>query len=170
MADEPPKSALHEIARLLTAKGVEFLVIGGQAETLFGSPRVTFDIDLCYRRTAGNLERLAAALKVLKPTLRGAPPDLPFQIDARALALGSNFTFRTTFGALDLLGWVEPIGGYEDLVQHAEEYPLGDIVVQTISLEDLIRVKEHIRRPKDRDSLFQLQAIKQIRAERKPPK
>ncbi len=43
--------------------------------------------------------------------------------------------------------------------------PTRDLTVQTISLEDLIRVKEHIRRPKDRDSLFQLQAIKQIRAE-----
>lgn len=36
-------------------------------------------------------------------------------------------------------------------------------MVRTISLADLIRVKEHIRRPKDRDSLFQLHAIKQIR-------
>jgi hypothetical protein len=32
-------------------------------------------------------------------------------------------------------------------------------------LDDLIRVKEHIRRSKDNDSLFQLKAIKQIRNE-----
>lgn len=50
-------------------------------------------------------------------------------------------------------------------MQHCETYPLGNLHVQTISLDDLIRVKEHIRRPKDRDSLFQLQAIKRLREE-----
>lgn len=109
------------------------------------------------------MERLAAALIELKPTLRGVPPGLPFQIDAKSLALGSNFTFDTPFGALDLLGWVEPIGDYDAIVPHAEIYRLSDLELRTISLDDLIRVKEHIRRPKDRDSLFQLKAIKQIR-------
>ena len=86
------------------------MVIGGQAATLLGSPLPTFDIDLCYRRTAENLEHLAAALKELHPTLRGAPPDLPFRLDGRSLALGCNFTFNTDVGPLDLLGWVEPFG------------------------------------------------------------
>jgi predicted nucleotidyltransferase len=168
MGDSPDKSQLQQISNLLVAHGVEFLVIGGQAETLFGSARVTFDTDLCYRRTAENLQKLAAALRELKPTLRGAPPDLPFVIDARSLALGNNFTFSTRFGSLDLLGWVEPLGGYEELSKNAETYPVGNLQLRTISLEDLIQVKEHIRRPKDRDSLFQLKAIQQIRGERKP--
>ena len=167
MDDRPEKSQLQQIAELLVAYGVEFLVIGGQAETLFGSARVTFDTDLCYRRTAENLEKLAAALRDLKPTLRGAPPDLPFVIDARSLSLGNNFTFVTRFGSLDLLGWVEPLGGYDDLLRNAEVYPVGDLQLRTISLEDLIKVKEHIRRTKDRDSLFQLRAIQQVRNERK---
>lgn len=110
MADDTEKSSLQQISERFAAHGVEFIIIGGQAEALFGSPRVTFDVDLCYRRTAENLERLAGALRELKPSLRGAPPDLPFQLDARALALGSNSMFRTISGSLDLLGWVEPIG------------------------------------------------------------
>jgi len=36
---------------LLADAGVEFMVIGGQAEALMGSARVTYDVDLCYRRT-----------------------------------------------------------------------------------------------------------------------
>ena len=71
-------------------------------------------------------------------------------------------------GPLDLLGWVEPIGDYDALVAHAEVYQLGAIEVRTIALDDLIRVKEHIRRPKDRDSLFQLKAIKRLREEGDP--
>jgi predicted nucleotidyltransferase len=97
--------------------------------------------------------------------LRGAPPDLPIQLDARALGLGSNFTFSTSMAPLDLLSWVEPIGNYEALIDHAETYQLGALQVRTISLEDLIRVKEHIRRPKDRESLFQLKAIERLRME-----
>ena len=46
---------------MLAEHGVEFIVVGGQAEALMGSARVTYDVDLCYRRTPQNLERLATA-------------------------------------------------------------------------------------------------------------
>ncbi len=45
------KSDLRKIAEVMLHHGVEFIVIGGQAETLMGSPRVTLDVDLCYRRS-----------------------------------------------------------------------------------------------------------------------
>jgi predicted nucleotidyltransferase len=40
---------------------------------------------------------------------------------------------------------------------------LDGILVKTIGLEDLIRVKKHIRRPKDQESLLQLLAIRKAR-------
>jgi hypothetical protein len=46
---------LERIAETMLRHDVEFIVIGGQAECLFGSPRLTFDVDLCYRRTPANL-------------------------------------------------------------------------------------------------------------------
>lgn len=159
----PPRSDLEKIAAILLRHGVDFLVVGGQAEVLMGSPRVTYDTDLCYRRDRQNLERLAEALKELKPSLRGAPADLPFVLDAKALALGSNYTFQTTMGPLDLLGWIEPLGTYESLLPDCETYPLTELTVRTIGLNDLIRVKEHIARPKDRESLLQLLAIRRLR-------
>ena len=84
MADNTEKSPLEQAVEMLAKHDVEFIVIGGQAETLFGSPRITYDIDFCYRRTRENLERLARALPDFHPKLRGVPPDLPFIIDARA--------------------------------------------------------------------------------------
>ena len=77
MADDsenrtPEPSDLAKIAEVLQRYQVEFLVIGGQAEILMGSPRVTFDTDLCYRRSQQNLERLADAIAELRPALRGA--------------------------------------------------------------------------------------------------
>lgn len=168
MASEAEKTLLERFAEVLAAHGVEFIVIGGQAENLHGSPRVTYDVDLCYRRTKDNLERLAKALPELKPTLRGAPADLPFRIDARSLALGSNFTFATPLGDLDLLGYVEPLGGYDELARQAVSYRLDRLSVLAISVDDLIRVKEHIKRPKDQESLLQLRAIQREQARSTP--
>jgi hypothetical protein len=132
MSDASAKSTLERIARVLADHQVEFLVVGGQAEYIFGGHRPTFDVDLCYRRTPENLQRLATALVPLKPMLRNAPPDLPFRADARALEMGNSFTFRTAAGDLDLLGYVEPIGTYEQLIARAETYDLGGLNVRTI--------------------------------------
>src|SRR5215831_6464135 len=72
MSEETEKSTLERIAEILISEGVEFIVVGGQAEWLFGSPRATFDVDLCYRRTKENLKRLAQALRKIRPSLRNA--------------------------------------------------------------------------------------------------
>jgi hypothetical protein len=130
---------------------------------LHGSPIPTYDVDLSYRRSSENLQRLAAALKTLKPTLRGAPPDLPFILDAQSLALGSNFTFDTSLGPLDLLGWVEPLGAYDDFVSRVETMNVGGMAIKVLSLDDLIVIKRHLGRPKDKAVLVQLEAIQRLR-------
>jgi hypothetical protein len=98
-------------------------------------------------------------------TLRGAPPGLPFIMDARTLEQGSNFTFDTPWIGFDILGHVEPLGGYDQLLPRSEREIVGTKALLMISLDDLIRVKEHIKRAKDGESLMQLLAIKRIREE-----
>lgn len=51
MDESTEKPRLLRIAEQLKRHGVEFMVIGGQAAVLLGSPLPTFDVDLCYRRT-----------------------------------------------------------------------------------------------------------------------
>jgi predicted nucleotidyltransferase len=161
-ADDTGKPALVRIAEHLQRHGVEFLVIGGQAAALFGSPHPTYDVDLCYRRAPENLRRLADALRELHPTLRGAPHDVPFRLDARSLSIGQNFTFDTDLGPLDLLGWVEPLGSYEEIAPRATRIRLETTEVLVASLDDLIRIKRHIGRPKDKLDLLQLEAIRAL--------
>jgi predicted nucleotidyltransferase len=164
LAETPEASPLERFCTLLADGGVEFMVVGGQAEALMGSARVTYDVDLCYRRTPENLRRLAAALGTLRLTLRGAPPELKFRLDAQALALGSNFTFEVDGEyALDLLAYLEPVGTYEDLFPGVQTVAMRDRRILVIGLDDLIRIKRHLGRPKDRESLLQLEAIKRIR-------
>ena len=131
-------------------------MLGGQAAVLYGLPLPTYDIDLCYRRTAQNLAHLATALEEIHPTLRGAPPDLPFRLDAQSLALGAHFDFNTDLGPLDLLGWVEPFGTFDELIGRAEMIDLETCCVPVIHLDDSIAIKRHINRSKDQVTLLQL--------------
>lgn len=136
--------------RALTDHGVRFVLVGGLAGRVHGSPTVTNDTDVCYARDADNLERLASALQGLGARLRGVDDDLPFVPDARTLAAGCNFTFTTSAGALDILGLPSGTGGYEDLAAGAERLDLGDgLVVDVVALDDLIRMKRAAGRRKD---------------------
>ena len=165
MSNESLSAPLEGIAALLIAHGVEFLVIGGQAEYLFGSARPTQDVDICYKRDRQNYQKLAACLQVMRAHLRGAPRDVPFLLDAKTLEMRSNFTLETDFGDLDILGFVEPIGDFNQLWERKEEYQVGDMLLRTIGLDDLLKVKLHINRVKDQESILQLKAIKRIRGE-----
>jgi hypothetical protein len=151
--------------------GVEFIVIGGVAEQLHGGSRVTYDVDLCYRRTKENFIKLAKALQELNPSLRGAPAGLPFQIDAKTLEMGQNFTFNTEILPLDVLGFVEPLGGYDEIRKHAVLYMNSGKELWTIDAEELLQIKLHLNRPKDQESIAQLRAILRVKKENesKPP-
>ena len=72
---------IEAILTLLARSGVEFVVVGGVAGLAHGSARITYDIDVCYRRTPENIARVCETLEPLHPVLRGAPSGLPFRLD-----------------------------------------------------------------------------------------
>jgi hypothetical protein len=154
-----PFAALH----VLQNHGVRFILIGGMAGRALGSPTITNDLDICYERSAANCDALAAALRELKATLRGAPPDLPFQLDGRTLRFGDSFTFETTAGPIDCLGTPSGTTGYADLVKNAIEMTVQDLALLVTSIDDLLRMKRAADRPKDRVEVEILSALKQER-------
>ena len=62
-AEFPPLEA-EEILRRLTAGGVDFVVIGGIALVLLGSPRMTRDLDIVFAPDDANLDALGRVLIV----------------------------------------------------------------------------------------------------------
>lgn len=148
--------------KVLVRHRVRFIIIGGFAGNVLGSPMATFDLDICYARDYDNLEQLAAALQELKAKLRGAPEDVPFILDAKTLEMGDHFTFTTTVGSVDVLGTPAGTRGYDDLDRVAEAKELNGLTVKVASIDDLIRMKRAAGRPKD---LIQAEVLGALREE-----
>lgn len=140
---------------------VRFVVIGGIAGRLLGSPTLTNDLDVCYARDSKNLRALSAALLELRARLRGAPEDLPFRPDPPTLAAGDHFTLSTSAGNLDCIGTPAGSTGFHDLIAAAASLPVGALSVPVVAIEDLIRMKQASARPKDRIELEILAALKE---------
>jgi len=156
---EPPFDPL-ETLRTLLEHGVRFVLIGGYAAAVRGSPMVTGDLDICYARDQKNLRALAAALQVLGARLRGVSEDVPFRLDAATLKAGDHFTFATHAGPLDLLGTPSGTDGFADLDASATDEDLDGLVVRVASLEDLIRMKRAAGRPQDQVAVEWLSALR----------
>lgn len=156
---DPPFDPLHAL-RVLEGHGVRFILIGGFAASIRGSPVITGDLDVCYARDDRNLEALAVALRELGARLRGAPLDVPFQLDAQAIQNGDHFTFITNAGSLDCLGTPAGTAGYKDLDSAATLEDLDGLEVRVASLDDLIRMKRAAGRPKDLIGLEWLGALR----------
>ena len=144
---------------LLVEARVEFILIGGVAGTVHGSSRLTYDVDVVYARTPANLTRLAEGLKPYAPYLRGAPPGLPFVLDVATLRNGLNFTLSTKLGDLDLIGEASGGGGYRELLPHSFDVEAFGVKFKCVDLPTLIKLKRAAGRPKDLESLAELEAL-----------
>jgi hypothetical protein len=150
--------------RTLKRHDVRFVVIGGVAGRLWGSPTMTNDIDICYARDESNLARLAAALLALDARLRGVDGDVPFVLDVETLSNGQNFTFMTKDGPLDVLGMPAGVDGFDELINNVVEFDVGNgLVLPVCDLDDLIRMKRATGRTKDRIELEVLAAVRDER-------
>src|SRR5437867_4635210 len=105
--------------RTLEAHGVRYVLIGGLAATLHGSPLRTGDADICPAKDAANLERLARALEAMDARIRApdAEAGVRFACDARFLAGVELLNLTTRFGDLDIAFRPAGTGGYDDLLQ-----------------------------------------------------
>jgi hypothetical protein len=157
--DLGPSLKLRALVEALDRHAVDFIVIGGIAGIIHGSSHPTYDFDVLYARDDKNLDRMVAALGEMGVTLRGAPADLPFQLDARTLAAGCNFTFDSKYGSFDILGEAAGMRDYEAMRADATREELWGVWVRAASIDDLIRMKRAAGRPKDKSMAEELIAL-----------
>ncbi len=153
--------------RALRKHRVKFVLIGALAARLHGFPRVTAYADITPAGDEKNLERLAEALREIGARVftESIPEGLVFDCSAATLARARMWNFVTTAGRLDIA--FEPAGtkGYDELAAGAEKFEAFGVQFLAASLDDIIRSKEAAGRPKDRDDVAILTALRK-RAER----
>jgi hypothetical protein len=130
--------------------GVDFVVVGGIAGYAHGSNYPTFDLDVAYARDHANVVRLVGALEEIGVRLRGAPEDVPFQLDPRTIENGANFTFVTRFGDFDVLADPGGIRSYAELKAAAATTTIFGFDVAVASIDHLIAMKRAAARTKDK--------------------
>lgn len=151
----------EEILHVLEGRRVRYVLIGGLAATLYGSPHVTFDVDITPDAEAANLRRLASALEELDARIRteGVPEGLAFDRSAEMLSGVSQLNLSTRAGDLDVAFEPHGTGGYKDLRRNAVTIEVHGIEVPVASLADVIRSKEAAGREKDRLALPTLRRL-----------
>ena len=152
-----------QILAALVTRGVDFVVIGGIAAVVHGSPRITQDLDVTFATDAGNLTLLRGALVALGAMPRGIAEDVPFVADAATLRRVEVLTLDTIAGAFDVLARPAGAPPYDALRQHAVRHEIGGFGVLVASIPDLIAMKRAAGRPKDLADIAELEAIQRLR-------
>ena len=130
-----------EFLRLLSATGVDYLLVGGYAVGLHGYPRATIDLDIWVRATHANAERVVLALK-----------DFGFAEPALAPALFTSPRSIVRFGVppfrIEVMTSIDGVE-YDACRGRAVEFDLDGLRVPVISLDDLKANKKAAGRHKD---------------------
>jgi hypothetical protein len=167
----PPHLDPKPILDALERNAVDYVVIGAVAAQLHGA-RIerTYDIDITPAGDAGNLERLARALREIGAKLRppGIEEGFEIEIDERTFLDRVTITFTTEHGWLDVSLVPDGTTGFEDLVRNRSTVQGFGSAVPVASLADIIRSKQAAGRPTDvvhipilRERLLELQGPRQ---------
>jgi predicted nucleotidyltransferase len=156
-----PELAPERMLAVLREHGVRFVLVGGFAAVIYGSPYLTTDVDVVPEWSKENLERLSAALESMHARVWTAsePGGLAFNRDAASLGDADMWNLVTDHGRLDLTFVPTGTSGYEDLARDAVHLKILGVDVDVASLADVIRSKEAAGREKDRVVLPVLRRI-----------
>lgn len=124
------------------------MIIGGYAVAYHGYPRFTKDIDVFFRVTAENTQRLRQALI----TFGFQEADLPVEAFTTA---GNILTFGAVPARVDLINTIDGVT-YEEACLNAIRGRYGDIEVNFIGLTDLLKNKKATPRAKDKGDVEEL--------------
>ena len=124
----------------LAEAGVEFILVGGLAAVVQGSPVTTMDVDIVHSRSSGNITRLMGFLKSIGAVYR-RPDDKVIEPTETDLSEMGHMLFTTRLGPVDVLAFIEEGKVYEDLLEHTVEIPFRGHFIRVLDLKMLIELK-----------------------------
>ena len=133
---------IARIAKELRTADLDYMIIGGQAVLLYGTPRMTKDIDITLGVDAGGLERLLSAIDAID--LRVIPQDLRSFVEqtsvlpTREEKSGIRVDFIFSFTPYE-----------RQAISRSKAVALSGTDVMFASVEDMIIHKIFAGRPRD---------------------
>jgi predicted nucleotidyltransferase len=155
------KTDFKILLKKLAENDFEFILIGGFAAAAYGSSYVTYDLDVCAVLTPANIEKLRIILSDINPKHRISTNKPSFLEIPEKLEGINNLYLQTDVGVLDLISNVTGIGNFEELSKSAIEIQIFSHKCKIISINDLIKSKLAIKRPKDLAVANELTIIRQ---------
>jgi hypothetical protein len=130
-----------EFLAALDTHRVDYLVVGGVALGVHGHVRYTKDLDVWFRNTQANAERLIAALREFG--FHDLQTSVSEFCKPRAmLVLG------TEPNAIELINFADGVE-FDACFENRVIVPLGDVAVSVIGLDDFRRNKQAVGRLQD---------------------
>jgi hypothetical protein len=163
---------IHRIQQVLSALNehlVDFVLCGGVACVLQGCERTTQDLDLFIALDQANLARAVAAFREidLRPRIPepmeslGDPRKRETWITEKN-AIVYTLVSHDGFFQVDVF-WTYPIAWHQ-LRQNADTIRIGGYDIAVSSKADLIRAKEYINPPREKD-LWDIRVLKELEAD-----
>ncbi len=153
------------MCRILNEEHVDYVVVGGFASVILGSPLPTEDIDVVPDDGVENLERLARALQRMNAKIRTEAAPVETRLDAGFLAnMPSILNLVTDHGILDLTFQPSgPLKNYEAWNSAASSEEIADhLIVRVASIDDIIASKRAADRAKDHRVLPYLESLRDV--------
>ena len=154
---------LESLLGLMTRHHVAFVVVGGYAAAAHGISLVTRDVDVCLRFSVENLMRLQKALADLHPVHRMTPAKIPLKLTPEECRGLNSLYLRTDYGQLDCISEVTGVGDFDAVKKESITIKLPSGACRILGIDALIRAKEAVGRPRDKEAVLQLKAIRERR-------
>ena len=152
----------HSLLFRLNEENVRFVIIGGFAGIVHGCTFVTQDIDICCEFSTENLLSLQNALAGIHPVHRMTPKRQKLELTTENCKDYKNLYLDTDLGQLDCIGFVQGVGGFKKVIQSSQTIEVENHKFNVLRIEALIETKKAINRPRDKEAIIQLEAMKKI--------
>jgi len=151
---------IQEFLNLLYKHQVKYVIVGGEAVIFYGYVRLTGDIDIFFEASPKNVKRLYEALTEF---WEGTIPGLQWQEEL--FKPGVIIQFGVPPNRIDLINKIEEVTfneAWEGKVTDTIRLKTRTFTIYFIGLNQLIKNKESLKRPKDMEDLKYLKKRKEL--------
>ncbi|MBM3254051.1 MAG: hypothetical protein FJZ16_07355 [Candidatus Omnitrophica bacterium] len=145
----------QSIFKELNKRKIDYLVAGGLAVNFHGVPRMTYDIDLIILLQSENISKLVAKLTNwgYRPKIPINPVDISDEtkrnswIQEKGMKAVNFYSEKLPIGEIDII--IDSPIPYSELKNRSVMIELGGEKIPTVSIHDLIKLKQRSGRKQD---------------------